>query len=335
MSGLNIVGVGSAYPETIVSNALINEINPQLDLSAFERRSGIRERRSSLPLEYIRQGNFDPQQARKVALQSPTHLAAEAARRAVKSAGIELSDIGLILGEASCPYQTCPGEAPRIANALRLKIPAYDLAASACTFLYHLDIVSSWQPARCPRFILSVTTNTPTHALSFHANSPEAACLRFGDAAFAMVLSYEQPGKMIVKDSLAVTDGSEDIALQIDTHGFIRLSEQVYMQQLTRHVRASAEHAIELGRLDRTNLRFIGPQFDSSLLAEITSSLSISVEDRWSCLARSGDCLGASPGLVLEENWARIAPHENILIALAGAGFSYGFVTLVGSEPGI
>ena len=146
-----IIGVGAATPTTELSEQFLASIG--LTLAGEERtllsRAGVTSRRVSLPLDYIREkGNRDVLEGRAVATISPTVLAVQAANQALSRAGICIEQVGLLLADTATPYQTCPSEAQRIAGALGVKIPAYDIIAGSAALPFYLELLSSWKPER-------------------------------------------------------------------------------------------------------------------------------------------------------------------------------------------
>jgi 3-oxoacyl-[acyl-carrier-protein] synthase-3 len=95
---LYLHGLGHYYPENIITNRFLED----LDIGATENwileRVGIRTRRTSLPLDYIRQTkNSDLRAALDVSSSNNIITGAAAARIAIERAGISADDIGLVI----------------------------------------------------------------------------------------------------------------------------------------------------------------------------------------------------------------------------------------------
>ena len=116
MSGSRVLGSGSALPDRVLTNA---ELATQIDTSDewIVERTGIRQR-------YIA-GDHE----------STSTLAIEAARAALEDAGIEASDIDLIVLATATPDNTFPATATKVQHALGCNGGiAFDVAAGVRAF---------------------------------------------------------------------------------------------------------------------------------------------------------------------------------------------------------
>jgi 3-oxoacyl-[acyl-carrier-protein] synthase-3 len=101
---LYLHGIGHFHPENIITNRFLEELEIGTDEAWILERVGIRERRTVLPLDYIRQTkNRDPRAAHEASLYRDAQTAAAAARMALDRAGLKPSDIGLVIAGSSSP----------------------------------------------------------------------------------------------------------------------------------------------------------------------------------------------------------------------------------------
>src|SRR5262249_58732808 len=135
---LYLHGLGDFHPENEITNAFLEELDIGTTDEWILERVGIRSRRTVLPLDYIRQTrNRDLRAAREAEQYSGAQLAARAAEMAIERAGIDRSEIGMVIGGTSMPDHVTPAEGCNVARELGLEVPALD-AHSACTsFLPH------------------------------------------------------------------------------------------------------------------------------------------------------------------------------------------------------
>ncbi|MES4786978.1 MAG: 3-oxoacyl-ACP synthase, partial [Nitrospiraceae bacterium] len=106
-----IIGTGSYLPVRIVSNEEVSRLL-RLDAEAVFQRTGIRTRHWASDE------------------QSTSHLAEQAARRALEAAGIDPSSVDAILISTTSPDMVFPSTACHLQRALGLKgAAAFDLAA--------------------------------------------------------------------------------------------------------------------------------------------------------------------------------------------------------------
>ncbi|MEO7654552.1 MAG: 3-oxoacyl-ACP synthase, partial [Sphingomicrobium sp.] len=120
-----ILGVGSALPARKVTNAELAKTVDTTDEWIVER-TGIRSR-------YLAGEG-----------ETTATLAAEAARRALADAGVEASEIGLIVLATATPDQTFPSAATKVQALLGVgDCIAFDVHAVCTGFLYALTVADS------------------------------------------------------------------------------------------------------------------------------------------------------------------------------------------------
>ncbi len=96
-------GLGHFYPENVITNRFLSDLDIGSSEEWIEERVGIRERRTVLPLEYIRSTkNRDVRAAQEASLYTNAQTAAAAARMAIERAGIAVGDIGMEAPPPSC-----------------------------------------------------------------------------------------------------------------------------------------------------------------------------------------------------------------------------------------
>lgn len=189
---ISILGVGGAYPETVITNQILSDLAQQGEVTDASC-GGIQSRRSALPLSYLLETrNVNPEAGLKSALQSPTDLVHQAADKALEMAGISKEQLGLIIGDSTTATQSTPSEAQRLGEKWQLKVDAYDVLGGGAAQLLQLNVVSRWKSERTPEYVLLVSANTPTQRCSY-SRLTEATYL--GDAASAMVVSRQHHGR--------------------------------------------------------------------------------------------------------------------------------------------
>ena len=164
-------GTGSALPRTRVSNA---ELAERVDTSDewIVERTGIRFRHIADPDE------------------TTGTLGAAAAREALKAAGLEPSDIGLIIVATATPDNTFPATATKIQALLGTPdCIAFDVAAVCSGFLYAVTVADSMLRTGAAKHALVIGSETFSRILDWQ---DRATCVLFGDGAGAVVLSAEE-----------------------------------------------------------------------------------------------------------------------------------------------
>lgn len=163
--GLKILGTGSAIPAQILTN---DQLTQWLETSDewISTRTGIRERRV-------------------LTTESVTDLAVKAARLAIEDAGIEASELDLILaptlgGDFITPTLSC-----MVQRELGASCPAMDLNAACTGFVYALDVADCYLLRGRAKKILIVAAEGMSRILDWE---DRATCVLFGDGAGAAVV---------------------------------------------------------------------------------------------------------------------------------------------------
>ena len=323
---LNIIGAGCAYPETVIDNQLLGELNPAHKTAGVLERAGIETRRSILPLAYIREtGNGDSWQASKVALESPTDLAVRAARQAIERAGIAAEELGLVIGDCATAFQSAPSEGQRVAGRLGLKIPAYDVFSGQGPVCQHLDMLSSWKEEVLPDYILCISSNCPTYRLNYRRGL-EGVYL--GDAAAALVVSIKHRGKLAVCGSFFGTDVKLQDVFQLDrfADGAVKIDE--FRKIISARSAQMFNALMEKHHLTPGAYRFIGTQFDYGLLEEERIQHGIEPQQCWSNVRACGYTLGSSAASVLADQWAAVQPDQTVAVTHISPGIGFGYLLL-------
>ena len=148
---LYLHGVGHFHPENEISNQFLEDLDIGTNDQWILDRVGIRSRRTVLPLEYIRKTkNAEPRDAMEAALYANAELGRRAAELAISRAGIEKSDVGMLIAGCSAPDTASPAEACNIAKAMGLEIPSFDVNSACTSFFAALYLLSSMRPEALP-----------------------------------------------------------------------------------------------------------------------------------------------------------------------------------------
>src|SRR5882762_4732249 len=169
MSNFNsgILGTGHSYPAGILTNADLERIVDTSD-EWITTRTGIKQRRKAAPDEYTSQ------------------FAVRAAREAIARAGIEPTEIDLILCATVTPDQILPSTGCLIQAELGAdKAAAMDIVAACSGFLYGLTLAESMIRTGQIRYALVIGAEILTQYVDY---TDRGTCVLFGDGAGAAVL---------------------------------------------------------------------------------------------------------------------------------------------------
>src|SRR5258708_1340874 len=169
MSNFNsgILGSGHSYPEGILTNADLERIVDTSD-EWITTRTGIKQRRKAAPDEYTSQ------------------FAVRAAREAIAQAGIEPTEIDLILCATVTPDQILPSTGCLIQAELGAdKAAAMDIVAACSGFLYGLTLADAMIRCGQSKYALVIGAEILTRYVDY---TDRSTCVLFGDGAGAAVL---------------------------------------------------------------------------------------------------------------------------------------------------
>lgn len=168
---MRILGTGAEIPEKVVPNA---EVESRLGLEPgwIEQRTGILQRPTAAPSEAL------------------SDYAVRAGACAIRNAGMDPRDIGLLLLATSTPDHLLPPSAPLVAYRLGLtQAGAIDLTGACAGFLYGLALAS---PHRKPALVIGA------NLLTRRVNERDPATVAlFSDGAGAVVIGPAEPSHLL------------------------------------------------------------------------------------------------------------------------------------------
>lgn len=324
---LHILGMGYHHPDALIDNRFLEDLETGTNAEWIMDKIGIETRRSVLPLDYIRSTrNRDTREARAVAATTPTELAQKAASDAMWRAGIRPEQIGLVICNSCNPNHTAPSEGQRIAEALGAKNAlAYDVFSACPAFALHLDYLASFEEEALPEYVLCVSTAALTLNVNYDDRSDGAI---WGDGAGAWIVSARHPGKLAIRDTIFTADPTRCEAVVVDTHGHFHQDGRAVRDFSVRQTVRLIKQLEEDYALDWSKDVFIGHQANATMLRQITENRGIPESNHWHNAREYGNQAGAGAPIVLAMHWDEIRPGQRIVIAVVGAGLSWGSALL-------
>lgn len=327
---LYVLGLGAATPETVIDNSLLKELNPNFDAARFETESGILARRSGMPREYLLNSKGKtPGDALAACIKTPTDLSLESAMKALEVAKIQKEQIGLLIGDCATPVQTCPSEGQRLGSKLGIKVPAYDIIASAGAFIVHLATFARWKAERCPDYVIGVTSGVVTHTIDY---SKGVAGSIFGDGAASYVLSTKHTGKLKLIDCGFTTEAHHSRDLRIESYGHLHIPDSYVSEFVRPHVKETIAKLKEKYGSSFADGKFIGAQCDPVESARAAIAAGFSEKNILSNGDRCGDMLGASVPSIVAECWDLFNKGEKLFVVQSGLGIASGFLVFEVTE---
>ncbi|WP_136617717.1 MULTISPECIES: beta-ketoacyl-ACP synthase III [Mesorhizobium] len=315
-----VLGFGHHAPSRKVENP---EIEDRLGLEPgwIERRTGIRSRFWATDEDTL------------------SGLAAQAGDMALANAGIDPSDIGLLLLATSTPDHLLPPSAPLVAHRLGLgRAGAIDLTGACAGFIYALMFADGFT-----RLHGKVSLVIAANILSRRINPAErASAVLFADAAGAVVIGPCDDADRGILGASVDSDGSRYGLIQIPAggsnnpfHGGLDL-EQTRMTitdgrevfaKAVEMMTACSQDALAAARMQPQDIdRFIPHQANARIFDAVGRNLGIADEAIVKTIAGYGNSSAATIplSLSLAHRAAPFRPGEKVLLAAAGAGLSGG-----------
>jgi len=322
---LYLHGIGHFHPENVITNRFLEELDIGTDETWIMERVGIRERRTVLPLDYIRETrNREPWLAHQVSLYSNAQTAAAAARMALDRAGLKPSDIGMVVAGSSVPTYTTPAEASTIAAELGIDALCVDVNSACSTFGIQLDLLNRMMPDKLPPFVLTVQPEALTRAIDF---SDRSAAVLFGDAGTAAVVSASVAARVAVVESNSGTNAAACEKVTIPFAGHFRQEGHAVQGFAIRRMTESLQE-LKAGLEDVGRFRFIGHQANLGALRTVCERAGIPDDRHWHNVSDFGNTGSSGAPAVLSTHWDSLQPGDRVAICLVGAGLTWANLLL-------
>ena len=311
-----IKGTGSALPKRRVDNAELAELVDTTDQWIVER-TGIRSR-------YIAGEG-----------ETTATLAADAARAALDAAGLQPSDIGLIVLATATPDQTFPSSATKVQAALGIDdCVAFDVHAVCTGFLYALSVADSMLRSGNSSKALVIGSETFSRILDWE---DRATCVLFGDGAGALVLSAEETEGGILATRLHA-DGRHNDLLFVDggpsttgTVGKLRMKGREVFRHAVVNLAGVLTEVLEAAGLTAAEVDWVVPhQANARILDATARKLGLPAEKIIVTVDEHANTSAASVPLAFDTavKDGRIKRGDLIVLEAMGGGFTWGAAAL-------
>ena len=310
-----IIGTGSYLPEKIVTNADLEKIMDTSD-QWIRDRTGICERRIARADE------------------TSGDMGLIAAQRAMQAAGVEASDIGLIVVGTTTPDVIFPSTACLIQE--RLGLPdcgAMDVNAACSGFMYALSVADKYVRCGDADKVLVIGVDKFSALLDW---SDRSTAVLFGDGAGAVVLQADnQPGilsthihsagryNQLLGTSVGIGKGFKDepghgICVQMKGNEVFKIA----VKTLGRIV----IETLEKNHLNTEDIDWLIPhQANRRIISATAKKLGMSMDQVVVTIDRHGNTSAASVPLALDEavREGKIKRGDLLLLEAFGGGFTW------------
>lgn len=314
-----ITGIGAYVPQTIVTNDDLAKIVETSD-EWISSRTGIRERRIS-----TKEGTSD--------------LAAEAARRALETAGVKPEELDLIILGTSSPDCNYPSGACEVQAKIGARnAVAFDVSAACAGFIFALNIVQGFFKAGIYQNALIIGAETLSKVTSWEDRS---TCVLFGDGAGAAVLKNEESG---VIDMLMGSDGTKGDALKCTSRtlgnfltgekpelGFMTMDGQEVFRFAVKRVPESIETLMKKNQISKEEIAYyVLHQANERIVEAVARRLKEPMDKFPMTISKYGNTSTASIPLLLDDMLKKgmLKQGDKIIMSGFGAGMTWGAVLL-------
>jgi 3-oxoacyl-[acyl-carrier-protein] synthase-3 len=301
---------GCYLPTRVVDNS---ELAPLVgvDPAWILQVSGIAQRRFAAPEESV------------------ATLGTLAARDCLASAGINGTEVGLILVSSGSATRRFPGPATEIAAAMVSSgipagTPAIDLPLPSAGSLFGISLAAGL--CRDYRNVLVVGTEIMSRVVQLDPSGRDTAIL-FGDGAGACLVSAETGFARIV-DSVIRSDGEFATALRLELDSPIHMEGRTIILQASRKLPRAILQLLDRNQAQAGQIgTFVMHQANLNLIARVAQALGVPESRFFSNVQRYGNTSSASLLIAATEWWRESQRMESpIVLAAFGAGLNWGAV---------
>ncbi|WP_063774840.1 3-oxoacyl-ACP synthase III family protein [Kitasatospora azatica] len=316
-SSIGIVGTGSYVPENIVSN---EEIAAGAGVTA----------------DWIRSKTGINQRHRAADHEATSDLAAEAARRALRQAGLTADQVSFIVVATSTPDHPQPATASLVQNLIGAhRAAAFDLNAVCSGFLYALTVGTQMLKAGTdPEAPYGLVIGADIYSRILDYSDRKTAIL-FGDGAGAVVLGPVPAGLGVVETAL-IGRGDQHQLIGVSAGGSRNPATartvaegEHFFRMDGRGVRGFVQEALPAavdGLLTRAGLpaeqvkHFVPHQANGVMLGEVWPELGLENARMHLTVDQHANTGAASVAITLDDIHRQGALRRGELVMLAGFG---------------
>ena len=316
----SITGVGSYVPAKILTNADLEKLVDTSD-EWITSRTGIKSRRQAAKDEFT------------------SDMAAHAAQRAMKKAGVTADQIDLIIVATITPDMPFPATACIVQQKIGAgRAAAFDVEAACSGFIYALEIGQQFIMSRTYDTVLVIGAEKLSSIVDWQDRN---TCVLFGDGAGAAVLQ-SRPNSHGLLTAVMGADGAKGNLIHMPGGGsrcpasaasvdarlhFLRMEGKETFKNAVQAMLTAAREALRRCELDITKIKCVIPhQANQRIIDAVGERLGATPEQLFINLDRYGNTSAASVAIALDEavSSGRIQRGDLILLVVFGAGLTWG-----------
>jgi len=321
---IGITGLGAYLPEKRLTNKDLEKIVDTSD-EWIVTRTGIKERR-------IAPEGF-----------ASSDLGAEAAKEALKDAGVKPEDIDLIITATITGDMAFPSTACIIQNKIgAFNAAAFDINAACSGFIFGLVIARHFVEIGTYKNILVIGTEKLSSIVDW---TDRSTCVLFGDGAGACVVSRTQERRFI--SSFLGSDGSGAELLLQPAGGsrmpaseetiknrmhFLKMSGNEVFKMAVKVMADAANKVVQDAGLTCSDIDLLIPhQANIRILTQVAKKMGLSEDRIFLNIDRYGNMSAASTAVALVEagkDQNLLKKGDHVILVAFGAGLTYGAIAI-------
>ncbi len=274
--------------------------------------------------------------------EAPSDMGVRAAQRCLQNAGVDKSEVDLIVVATATPDQSQPATACLLQEKLGVadsQCPAFDVSSVCSGFVFALDVAQSMMLAAPTQFRHALVIGSDAFSKIMNWTD-RRTCIFFGDAAGAVLLSRTDDDRRIHfrlgsdgrgSRCIEVPAGGSKIPVTpevLDKHlnTFNMDGPKVWdfaMRTVPRAIQQLlAEHNLKPRDLDLLVLH----QSNLRMIENIMTALELSMEQTITTVETYGNTAAASIPLTLDKAYeaGRLKPGSRVMLCGFGGGLSWG-----------
>jgi len=316
----SVTGVGSYVPSKVLTNADLEKMVETSD-EWITTRTGIKERRLAAENQFT------------------SDLGAEAARRAMKQAGVTAEQIDLIIVATITPDMPFPSTACLVQQKIGARrSAAFDLEAACAGFIYALEIAQQFIMSRTYDTVLVIGAEKLSAITDWQDRN---TCVLFGDGAGAAVLQNRPNAHGLLTAVMGADGGKADLlympgggsrcpastqSVQTRMH-YLRMNGKETFKNAVQAMQTAAEESLRRCELTISQIKCIIPhQANRRIIDAVGERLGAKPDQLFVNVDRYGNTSAASVAIALDEAVAsgRVQRGDLILLVVFGAGLTWG-----------
>lgn len=308
-----IIGTGSYYPSEVRTNA---DLELMVDTSDewITDRTGIKERRLIGKDE------------------TAATMGAEASIQALQAAGIEASQLDMIVCATTSGRYSLPSSACEIQKILGVdNIPAFDVAAACAGYCYALSVADQYIKSGMAKRILVIGTDCLSRLID---PADRGMVILFGDGAGATIIeASEEPGILSThinaagsySELLAVGNPTRGDEASVHENWGVMKGNEVFKVAVTK-LSEIVEQTLAANNMQKSDIDWLVPhQANFRIIKATAKKLDMSLDQVVITLEKYGNTSAATVPTALDAaiRDGRIKRGQTLLLEAFGGGFAW------------